>query len=348
MGKKSNGGMAAGFAPNIAKRIRSRALGIGGRTRHGTMEEPISRAMVSVIAPTEHRTLDHDALNKLELPEWQRWPDQTRVTALRKIAEAKGDQARMDPPFPEIHVCRRMYDHTGPRGIFFVADGQTRLLAALEAANRPCLRVAIYNATSSDEEKQLFNQLNDVKALNTGRVVHTWVGGITDLLEEVEADSEHPAKGRISMHSFRTSAQRNINASVAIKGIVTCLSGSIQHAKGAIRGVLAKADKLTAGRDSAAAAKTYLALLAHVSMTGPKGPPFLLTAALAKVAHDRWEEAGKPYIPGGHVLRSLRSFRCDTITRGSYSRAIIPAVEYAISERWPRDAHKTGRAKKGA
>jgi hypothetical protein len=219
-----------------------------------------------IVTPSDYARLDVD-------PSYQR--GKTNEVAMLILALQRGGQI----PDP-VDLAMRTW---GPQdGKLWIVDGFQRTCAFQElslsfAAN-------FYKSESLEAERRFFIAKNNRRSLSTNAQVKAWDGPSTALLHALNNSPDSSLYGRIS---FDHSGSDKLSASVLIRGVERCLSGSRNTSD--IQRSLSRCDNLLKTQTDKLKATTYLRL---VSLCFPHGYARLLPSlALAEVANEYWKTA---------------------------------------------------------
>lgn len=214
-------------------------------------------------------------------------------------------------------------------GSWWIVDGQQRFWAYLEAA-KP-MKSAIYSVADMEAERGLFVALNNTRMVRSEFIVGAWPGPSGSILRKADESPFHPFYQKLSFGRGRSGSARS---SIVVKALQTVLLGTSSFAK--IQLTLAQVDKALEKPEGKAAADAFLLLLGYCHEYNGNGHLLLLQAlAIAKVARERWEKRGRPYVTDQTIIKHVGRIDYMAITMGAHALKWLPNVVEKVREQWP-------------
>lgn len=214
-----------------------------------------------------------------------------------------------------------------PDGTWWIVDGQQRFWAHAETETP--IRSHIHKVDNLEAETNLFLTLNARMKVQARVMIKGWPGVTGDLVRRLAVDDKSPVAGLIDL------GQRSdlpLDAVTVVKSILTVTTGVIPNGDMSTR-ILPRTDVALALPGAIVWAEDFMRLVAAVfDMNKGAGRARVLPVmALARVAHRKYLQAGRPIFP--KTTSYLRRVNWDTIVP-THAGRYLPVLEQEIEKRW--------------
>lgn len=312
--KRSATGAAVKGSAARRKKAESEALFASSQARR--INEPVIvsgvkfASTVTVIQPEDQCRLNLDE-------RYQRGEQHKDVNTLITVIKSGGQI-----PQP-IDVSER------PDGSWYIVDGQQRYLAHL--ATKTPLKAHIHKVDNTEAEERLFIALNSRRNLNPRVVIRGWPGPFGIFIRRMNTDEKSIVRGLIDL-SQGGNSHLPLDPAVVLSGVIIVLTGTFPSGD-TITSRLPRADAALKLAGSVVWAENFIALLAAVfgARPGARRVRLLPVLALAKVAHRKYVEAGRPVFP--RSAARLRAINWDNLVP-SHARQYLPILEEKMEKLW--------------
>lgn len=280
------------------------------RLRQPVLVTGVKFAAVVTVIPVD----DFGKLN-IDRDRYQRGEMRVDVNTLINVIKSGGQI-----PSP-IDIAER------PDGTWWIVDGQQRFLAHEQA--KVAIKAHIHLVDNTEAEEKLFVALNSRHALMPRTVIKGWPGPFGQFIRRMNNDDKSPLKGRID---FGSNSKLPLDAATVLTGVLTVLTGNLPYGD-TITSRLPRADAALKLAGGVAWAEAFVYLVAAVFGMNPGGRRvrILPVLALARVAHRKYVDAGRPVFPKS--CARLRATNWDTIVP-THARQYLPLLEQRIEKLW--------------
>lgn len=268
-------------------------------------------SVVTVIQPSDFSKL------RIDREKYQRGEHRTDVNSLIAVIKSGGQI-----PSP-IDVAERR------DGTWWIADGQQRFLAH-EATQTP-IKAHIHLVDDAESEEKLFIALNSRRNLSPRTVIRGWPGLFGQFIRRMNDDPKSPVRGMIDL-SVGGNSHLPLDAATILSGVIIAVTGSLPHGD-TITSRLPRADAALRLAGGMVWAENFIYLVAAVFGTraGGRRVRVLPVMALARVAHRKYTEHGRPVFP--RSCAKMHATNWDTIVP-SHARQYMPLIEERIEKLW--------------
>lgn len=211
-------------------------------------------------------------------------------------------------------------------GSMWIVDGQQRYWAALECSMP--LRATIYHVHTYEQEANLFYALNNRTLLSANSAIKGWQGPSGVLIRTYNEHEDSPLRGLIM---FDPNGSLPLTATLMSKAFLTITTG-ILPVGNVPQMILPRLDAALATAKAKEWCDAFVKLLSAVFQPARgKRIRLLPLLALAQVAREKYEAAGRPVFPSS--CASLKRTNWDTVVP-SHAMKFIPTMRAEVIRRW--------------